>query len=176
MSEMAKNVVWSIENTRFVYLTNFSGDAARDNFGDSRRKCNIIIPDEQMARDMMKAGVKVRQTKCGENNPNPEEFVPEYFVTAQLKYRNKIGDQLKYPPRVYLVVGNNEPQALDEESVAVLDSIRVKNVNVMLNQYEYDPVSHGMSMYIRTMYVEQDVDSDPFASRYARHNDEAPWD
>ena len=57
---------------------------------------------------------------------------------------------------------------LDEETIDMLDQIRAKNVNVILNTYEYDPVGHQKSLYIRTMYVEQDMDDDPYAARYNR--------
>ena len=94
-----------------------------------------------------------------------------------LKYRNRIGQPVKYPPKVYLVSGNCEPKLLDEDSVGSIDQMRVKNVNVILNPYEYDPANNGMSLYVRTMYVEQDLDDDPYAARYRarQEGDEVPF-
>lgn len=166
------NKTIAIDDTRFIYQTNFSGDPARDRFADSRRKANILIPDPEQAKDLVKAGFKVRSTKPRPDD-DPEEFQPEYFVSAVLKYRNRMGQPVKYPPRVYLVSGDNEPVPLDEESVACLDQMRVRNVNVILNPYEYDPAGGGVSLYIRTMYVEQDLDDDPYAERYRRRREEA---
>ena len=60
---------------------------------------------------------------------------------------------------------------LDEESVSCIDQMRIKNVNVILNPYEYDPVNNGLSLYIRTMYVEQDLDDDPYAAQYRRQEE-----
>lgn len=37
---------------------------------------------------------------------DPSEFIPEYFVTVLLKYRNRAGQPVKYPPKVYLVSGD----------------------------------------------------------------------
>jgi hypothetical protein len=162
----------AIDDTRFIpyWPTNFAGDATKDRFGDGRRKCDIMIPDPDQAKDLIKAGFKVRETRPRADE-DPNTFVPEYFVTALLKYRNRAGVPIKYPPKVYLVSGDNEPVPLDEESVDCLDNIRVKNVNVILNPYEYDPANNGLSLYIRTMYVEQDLDDDPYAARYrARRN------
>lgn len=161
----------AIDDTRFIYQTNFAGDPSKDRFADSRRKANVLIPDPEQAKDLIKAGCKVRETK-----PRPDddsnEFVPEYFVTAVLKYRNRLNQPVKYPPKVYLVSGDNEPVLLDEESVACIDNMRIKNVNVILNPYEYDPTNGGLSLYIRTMYVEQDLDDDPYAARYRSHHEE----
>ena len=166
----------AIDNTRFIFQTNFSGDPNNDRFGDSRRKANIMIPDPEQAKDLMKAGFKVRETKPRPDE-DPRDFVPEYFVTGILMYRTRGGSPVKYQPKVYLVSGDNEPMLLDEDTVSCIDQMRVKNVNVILNPYEYDPLNHGMSLYIRTMYVEQDLDDDPYVARYRkRHPDEDEQD
>lgn len=155
----------AVDDTRFIFATNFSGDPTKDRFADARRKANLLIPDLEQAKDLIKAGIKVRQTRPRPDD-DPNEFIPEYFVPVLLKYRNRAGQPVKYPPRVFLVSGGNDPVPLDEDSVSCIDNMRVKNVNVILNPYEYDPVNGGMSLYIRTMYVEQDLDDDPYAARY----------
>lgn len=161
----------AIDNTRFIYQTQFSGDPTKDRFGDARRKCNILIPDMEQVRDLMKAGFTVRETKPRPDE-DPNDFQPEYFVTAILKYRNRNGMPVKYPPKVYLVNENDEPVLQSEDTIALLDDMRIRNVNVILNPYEYDPANHGMSLYIRTMYVEQDMDDDPYAALYRRRREE----
>ena len=161
----------AVDNTRFIFQTNFSGDPAKDRFADARRKANLIISDPEQAKDLIKAGFKVRETRPRPDD-DPNDFMPEYFVTVLLKYRNRAGQPVKYPPKVYLVSGDNEPVLLDEESVKCIDQMRVKNVNVILNPYEYDPVNNGLSLYIRTMYVEQDLDDDPYAERYRRRRED----
>lgn len=155
----------NIDDTRFIYTTNFSGDPKRDSFGDSRRKANIIIPDEARAKELLKMGFKVKNTKPRKDDPNPEAFVPEYYVMVQTKYRKRDGEPVKYPPNIYLVVPGNEPVALTEETVGCLDNIMVKNVNVVLNPRQ-DENGEEYSLYVRTMYVEQDMDDDPYAARY----------
>lgn len=163
----------ALDDTRFIFATNFSGDPKRDRFGDARRKANIIIPTEQQAKDLTKAGFKVRQTKPPEDAD--ANWVPEYYVLAQVKYRKTDGEPVKYPPNVYLVTPGNEPVLLTEETVNCLDQIRVKNVNVILNPHEYDGANgSGLSLYVRTMYVEQDTDDDPYAARYRRTGEFAP--
>lgn len=159
------NNMISIENTKF-FSRNFSGDPTQDRFGDDRRKCCIIIPDPNQAQQLADMGVNVKKTKPHDDD-DPDDFVPTFFIQCVLKYADKFGNPLKYPPAVYLVNDDNIPTPLTEETVGILDRIRVKNVNVVLNASERDGKTF---LYIRTIYVEQDVEDDPFASRYARRN------
>lgn len=163
-----------VDDTNFIFNTNFSGNPARDRFGDSRRKANLIIPDPEQAKDMIKAGINVRQTNPGPND-DPSTYVPEFFVQVLLAYRDKIGNPLKYPPRVFLVSGDAEPVLLDEDVVGktIDEDIRVKNVNIVLNPREYEPGK--FTLYIRTMYVEQALEDDPYAARYQRRAKPADW-
>lgn len=160
------DIRFNLENTRFIYATNLSGDPAQDRFADTRRKCNILIPSERQAQELKDMGIRVRETRPSQDD-DPDEFVPEHFVTAILKYRDRTGRYLKYPPKVYLVSGDAQPVLLDEADVGMLDGMRISNVDVVLNAYEYDPVEHKTSLYIRTMYVQQDTEDDPYASKYA---------
>ena len=164
----------NLDDTHFIFTTNFSGDPKRDTFGDDRRKCSIIVPTEAQAKDMTKAGFNVRATKPRKED-DPDQFTPEYYVTAQVKYRKRNNDPVKYPPAVYLVTEGNDPVKLTEDTVGCIDQIRVKNVNCVLSPWEQD--DGKLSLYVRTMYVEQDTDDDPYAARYSgrTQNDEAPF-
>lgn len=155
----------AIDNTQFIFRTNFSGNPANDRYGDSRRKANLLIPDPAQAQALIEDGFKVRQTSPRPDD-DPNTFVPKFYITALLKYRDKNGVPMKYPPKVYLVEPEREPVLLNEETVNMIDDIRVKNVKVILNSYEYDPINGGRSLYIRTMYVEQDLEDDPYAAYY----------
>lgn len=149
----------SIENTRFIWSTNFSGDPKRDNFGSTTRKGNIIISDPDQAQELMDSGFNVKMTKPREGDE--EDFIPTYFVSVIANY------DTAYPPRIYLVSDDSEPRLLDEESIGIIDTVRVRNINVVLNPYNNQRTGRN-SLYVRTMYVEQDLDEDPFASRYRR--------
>lgn len=155
---MARNLI-SIENTKFIFQTNFSGDPDRDRFGSDARKANIIIPDPLLARELSEDGFNVKETK-----PKPGEedgFIPTYFVPINVNY------DTQWPPKIYLVSGGSEPVLLDEDSISAIDNCYVLNVNVVLNPY-YNKITGRSSLYVRTMYVEQDIEDDPFADRYAR--------
>lgn len=163
----------NIDNTNFIFSTNFAGDPAKDKFNDGRRKCNILIPRDQV-EDLRAKGVNVRETKPREFD-DPNNYNPDYYVSAQVKYRKRDGSLVKYPPKVYLVVGNNAPVLLDEDSIDVLDTIRVKNVNAVLSPYVVDTAQgRRVSMYIRVMYVEQDLSDDPYADLYRRSDEPSP--
>ena len=84
----------AVDNTRFIFQTNFSGDPANDRFNDARRKASIVIPDPEQARDLIKAGFKVRETRPRQDD-DPQSFVPEYFVTGVLMYRTRSGAPVK---------------------------------------------------------------------------------
>lgn len=163
---MAEKKLISIENTRFIFTTNFSGDPARDNFGSDVRKANIIIPDPEQAMDMLNEGFNVKQTKP---KPGEEEgFIPTFYVSTTVNY------DTEWPPKIYLVTGDAEPVLLDESSIDILDKVYVINVNAILNPY-HNQRTGKKSLYVRTMYVEQNVEDDPFADRYRRNRPELPF-
>ncbi len=160
------NMRITIENTNFIYMTNFSGDPARAGKYPSKSKVgHIIIPDIKQARELIDAGFNVKMTKPKEGEE--EGFIPKYYVKINARYRKANGDLMKYPPRVYLVSGDNPPLLLDEDTINQVDVIPVDNVNVVLKSWDGD---NGPVLDIITMYVEQGLDDDPFAARYARRN------
>lgn len=153
----------TIEDARFIFATNFSGDPERDTYGDDSRKANIIIPTKEQADDLAEQGFNVKRTSP---KPGEEEgFVPAYFIVVRVNYNSE------WPPKVYLVSGNSEPRLLDESTISTLDKIYVTNVNAVLNPY-YSERNKTWSLYVKTMYVEQDVDDDPFVARYRKSNNE----
>lgn len=161
---MPNNISYSIENTRFAYRPNLAGDPTRSKYADDRRLATFIIP-ENLIENMMENGVRVKETRPGKNHPNPEEFETEHFVQAQAKFHTRNNEPVRFPPKIYLVCGEAEPQLLDEEDLEIIDRIPVKKVNVVLNEYKRNP-EDTPALYIRVMYVEQDMDGDPFEYDY----------
>jgi hypothetical protein len=153
----------AIENTNFIYRTNFSGDPDRDTYGSDARRANIIIPDIDQAQYLIDQGFNVKVTKPKEGQE--EGFVPEYFVAIGVNYDSN------WPPKIWLVSGDADPVLLDEQSVNCLDMCKVSNVDVVLNPYT-NQKTNRKSLYVRTMYVTQDVNEDPFASKYIRRRDD----
>lgn len=148
-----------VENGKFIFDTNFAGDPKKDRFGSDERKANLVIPDINLARELIDDGFNIRLTKprVGEE----EGFVPRYFVKVKLNYKST------WPPKVYLVTDEDKSVLLDEESVACLDDIWVDRVNAVLNRYEGP---NGKSLYVKSMEVYQKVDDDPISAKYRRRN------
>lgn len=154
----------NLDNTRFIFKTNFAGDPTRERYRGTTRYGNIIIPDKRLAMDLRRDGFNVRET--APRDIDGPDFEPEYFIKAVAKYDGP------YPPKIYMVSGDSEPVLLDRESVYEIDRVRVKKVRATLSLWKNEETGKS-SFYIRTMYVEQDVDSDPFAHYYAgRRNDD----
>lgn len=154
-----------LDDTKFIFPRNLAGDPAKDpTYGSTTRYANIIIPTKEQADDIAAIGLNVRCTK-----PKPgfeEEFEPTYFLRCILKYHHDEEDSDR-DPKVYKVVNGREPVLLTEETVGCLDDVYVLNVNAIINPH-YDKRRNQWYAYINIMYVEQDVDSDPYANRYRR--------
>ena len=150
-----------IEDTRFIFSTNFSGDPERDKYGSAERKANLVIPDINIARQLIDEGFNVKMTKPKEGEE--EEFIPTYYVVIKLAYRDRNGEPKQWPPKVLLIVEDNMTE-LDEESVKCIDYIWIDKVNVVLNKYESD---RGKSLYVKTLEVFQRTEDDPILAKYA---------
>lgn len=156
-------------DTRFIFNTNFDGDPEKDNFGSSERKGNVVIGDHELAEELRRDGFNVRTTK-----PRPgyeDEFVPEDYIAVKVNFNTPPG--LK-PPKICLVSANGNPIPLDEESIKTIDELQlsrsITNVNVTCNlRYNKDGRN---TLYVQYMYVEQDVDNDPYAARYQHPNED----
>ena len=157
---MRDNLI-QIDNTKFIFKTNFAGDPDADSkYGSRTRKGNIIIP-EDIAQELLDRGVKVRETRP---RPGEEEgFVPRYYVSIIVNYDSEVAQSR--PPRVYLVNERNVPVLLDANTISEIDHVYVLNVRVVL-EVSFNRRYNKTLLYVRTMYVEQDVDVDPYASQY----------
>ncbi|MCI7791495.1 MAG: hypothetical protein MR531_12105 [Lachnospiraceae bacterium] len=145
----------TIENTRFIFDTHFSGDPNLDKFRSTQRYANLVIPDINLARQMIDMGCNVKLTRPKEGEE--EGFEPRYFVRVVVNYESE------WPPKVYLVSGDADPVMMNGDTIGMLDKMWIKNVNVQLNLH---PWTDGISLYVKTMYVEQSLEDDPFAARY----------
>lgn len=153
-----------IDNTKFIFKTNFSGDPSMDSYGSKTRKACVLIPSYEQAMDLMERGVKVRETRP---RPGEEEgFVPRYYTSVIVNYDSEVAQSR--PPKVYLVSGDNPPVLLDKDTVGNLDHVYVLNVNVVF-EVSFNKRYNKTLCYIRTMYVEQDIDVDPYANLYNRN-------
>lgn len=154
----------NIDDTRFIFTTNFSGDPSRDRFGSSTRRVNVVIPTQELADQLSAMGVNVKQT-----HPNPERTYDEPYVPT-LYVPVNVNMDSKWPPRVYWVTTAGKRLLCNANTVGQLDFIRVKNVCVQANLVEKRNSPGEYSLYADVMYVEQDADADPYAERYAKYD------
>ena len=49
-----------VENGKFIFDTNFAGDPKKDRFGSDERKANLVIPDIDLARELIDDGFNIR--------------------------------------------------------------------------------------------------------------------
>ena len=153
-----------LDGTRFIFQRNFAGDPSKSGkYASTARVANILIPDE-LAGEMLADGWDIRETKPREGEE--EDFIPQHYLKIEVKYRDKFNQPLRFLPNVYLVTDGEEPTPLNEDSIKVLDDIRVRAVNVVLHPSVKEDGSY--KAYVKVMYVEQNLDDDPFASRYVR--------
>lgn len=149
----------NLDDTRFIFTTNFSGDPERDKYRSTSRRFNVIVPDEGTVMELVEYGVNVKYTRP---NPDYPDDTPTPFVTVKLNFDSK------YPPRVYLIAPDGTRQAMTAETVGNLDYIRIKNVCVKCNLAEKRDNPDEHSLYADIMYVEQDAEDDPYYARYVR--------
>lgn len=106
----------NIDNTRFIFDTNFSGDPNRDRYGSSRRRVNVVIPTEEQARQLIEMGLNVKQTKPNPNYIYDEPFVPTFYVPVTVNMGlefnrplyNADAQMYDYVVGTFLIVGLTE--------------------------------------------------------------------
>ena len=146
-----------IEDARIIFR-NFSGAETKYNRAGNRNFC-VIIDDTDIAHQLAEAGWNVKTL-----TPRDEDEEPRYYIPAAVSYKN-------IPPRVFMICGGNKVQ-LDEESIGILDTSDIINVDVILRPYCWDLGNgkSGVKAYVKTMYVT--IEQDEFADKYAE--DECP--
>lgn len=154
---MAGNLV-ILENTRFIFQTNFAGDPRADKYGSDARKGNIIINDRDIAKQLIDEGFNVKMTRPRDEE-DESDFIPDYFITVKMNFDSK------WPPKVFLMTDALHGVLLDVDSVREIDAAWVDKVNVVLNKYE-NRLTGRKSFYVKSMEVYQRVDDDPIARRH----------
>ena len=139
-----------IRNAKLIFRNLAGAEKEYNSAGD--RNVGIVIRDERMVQELIQNGWNVKQTKPREGFE--DEFVPEFYIQAKLKYRDKSGNLKTYPPTVYIVKSNNEKVLLDEDTVGQIDHAEIQDVRVELSPYAYEyRGKSGIAAYITRMYV-----------------------
>lgn len=149
--------ILQIDDARIVFR-NFRGEESKYNRpGD--RNFAVVIPNEEiaekLANDKNKFGVgwniKIRP-------PRDDDDAPFMYLPVKVKFNER-------GPKVYLRTGNKR-NILDEETVAILDDIDIRSVNLDIRPYDDEVQGKPFrAAYLQSIEVFQEIDR--FAARYA---------
>lgn len=137
---------------------NFSGELRtitnRDGtqFKTEERFANFVVPRD-MEDAFMQNDIEMWQAS------EPDE---DGHTTCFSKMKIKFGQYTK----VYLVEPNQKPVNLTEETVGIVDNIRVRKVDVELGRGSNPNKRGKYALWVRTLYIYQDLPQDPFASKF----------
>lgn len=151
----------TIEGARIIFR-NFKGEGSNYNRPGDRNFC--VVLDRETA-DLLSAdgwNVKVR--------PPKEEGDDELIY---LKVKVAFGN---YPPVIKMVTSKGATP-LDEDTVMMLDTAAIENVDLIISPYEYEVnKKRGIAAYLKKMYVT--IQEDDLDKKYARFEDieEVPFD
>lgn len=147
-----ENKTLKIENAQ-VLFKNFSGRETEFNRA-GERNFSVIIPDQELAEVLASQGWNIKTLR-----PKDEGDMPTPFVSVKIRFNDK-------GPNIYMITRAGKTR-LDEASVATLDMVEFKTCDLIINPYEYHlrTGDHGISAYLKTMYVV--VEEDEFAYKYA---------
>lgn len=161
-----------LDQTRFLYPTNFGLNPLRSRFGIDPSKPNdvatIIVPDDGV-KALMDLGIQVNHT---EPNPEyPDEPIVS-FVSAKINYNSPV------PARMCLVDVRTQPPAVTplvpetaSEIDKAYDARAIEMVRCVLSTYQANPTINKRTLYLRTIYVHitnsmSPVQFDPWADAY----------
>lgn len=136
--------ILQIDNARIVFR-NFSGEASKYN-REGDRNFALVIPNQEIADKLVSDGWNVKIKPPKEEGDEPFMFLP-----VKVKF-NDIG------PAVYLKTGRRKNR-LDEESVDILDNIRISSVNLDVRPYDWEVQGKtGRTAYLQSIEVIQEID------------------
>ena len=136
----------TIENAHIFYR-NFSGKPSQYNTAGNRNFC-VEIPNQELADILAAEGWTIKQRGGKEEGDEPMNYT-----------QVKINFNGYKPPKVIMICGRNQ-QILTEETIDLLDSAEIENVDLIINPSEYEVRgAKGIKGYVDTMYVtiEQNV-------------------
>ena len=141
--------ILQIDDARIIYR-NFAGRGDKYN-REGDRNFAVVIPDEEMAKELTDRGWNVKIKPPREDGDAPFMFLP-----VKVKFNDR-------GPNVYLKTGNNQNR-LDEESIGLIDNIDIIGVDLDIRPFDWDVNGkQGRTAYLQSMRVIQDIDR--FAAR-----------
>lgn len=159
---ITENGILQVDDAKIIFR-NFAGRGDKYN-REGERNFALLIPDEELAemlqndvnRDGASWNVKIKP-------PREEGDTPFMYLPVKVKFNDR-------GPAVYLKTGNNINR-LSEESVAILDDIDIRSVDMDIRPYD-DVINDKpfRAAYLQSIHVVQEIDR--FAARYAMDDEE----
>ena len=146
--------ILQIDDARIIYR-NFSGAPSKFN-REGDRNFAVVIPDEEIANELIKEGWNVK-TKP----PRDDDDGPFMYLPVKVKFSER-------GPNAYLASGNRLNK-LDEDSIACLDDVDILGVDLDIRPYDWQVNGKvGRTAYLQAIKVTQEID------RFGRYDDDYP--
>lgn len=143
--------ILQIDDARIIYR-NFAGRASKYN-REGDRNFSVIVPDQEIANDLISAGWNVKIKP-----PREDGDAPFIFLPVKIKFNDR-------GPAVYLRSGNKQTR-LSEEDVSLIDDVDIARVDLDIRPYDWEVNGkNGRTAYLQSIMVEQNIDR--FAARFA---------
>ena len=132
-----------IDDARIIFR-NFSGEPSKYNRkGD--RNFAVIIPNQEIADELMKEGWNVRIKP-----PRDIDDSPFIYLPVKVKFNDR-------GPAVSLRSGS-ALNRLDEESISCLDHVAISSVDLDIRPYDWEMNGDtGRTAYLQSIRVTQDI-------------------
>lgn len=144
MSRQIDNI--RIDGARIIFR-NFAGEEKQFNPKGQRNFCVLIAPEDAYALKEIGWKIKVLQ-------PREEGDVEQPYLPVAVRFSS-------YPPKIVMVTSRGQTQ-LTEETVALLDTAEISNVDIIIRPYEWEPGK--IKAYVKTMYVT--IEEDELEQKY----------
>ena len=151
---MLKDIL-RMDNVRIIHR-NFAGRRSQYN-REGDRNFSVVIEDSRVAQQLAEVGWNIKIKPPREDGDSPLRYLP-----VKIKYNQ---DYPRSNPVVYLRSGKNM-RKLDEDSLDVLDTVDIINVDLDIRPYNYNVQGKtGVTAYLTSMCITQNVDR--FMQKYA---------
>lgn len=135
-----------IDGARIIFR-NFSGEEKQYNPKGQRNFCVLIDPEDAYALKEIGWKIKVLQ-------PREEGDLEQPYLPVAVRFSS-------YPPRIVMVSSRGQT-LLTEETVGLLDTAEIANVDIIIRPYEWEPGK--IKAYVKTMYVT--IEEDELEKKY----------
>ena len=143
--------ILEIEDARIVFR-NFAGAADKYN-REGDRNFAVVIPDQEIANELIAEGWNVRI-----RDPRDDYDEPFMFLPVKIKFNSR-------GPGAYVKSGDSVTR-LNEDTIGMLDEIDIESVDMDLRPFDWEVNGKtGRSAYLQNINVRQNIDR--FGAMYA---------